>query len=295
MGSSCENSALGMTRQSVGSRPRSGRFVGRQRRGRRRRAYARSRSGSDTGGSIREPAAFCGIVGFKPTYGRVSRYGLIAFASSLDQIGPMTRTVADAALLYEAMAGNDPLDATSVDRAGRAGLRRVARRLARRPGRHRARVRVWRRSSRRCARSTNAPIATSKRSGAELVEVELPTADYGVATYYLIAPAECSSNLARFDGVRYGLRVERARRRRDVRSDARRRLRRRGQAPHPDRHARALERLLRRVLRARAEGAHADRRRFRRAFAALRCHRVPGRRLPRVRIQRQDRIRTACT
>ncbi len=163
--------------------------------------------GSDTGGSIREPAAFCNIVGFKPTYGRISRYGLIAFASSLDQIGPMTGTVEDAALLYEAMAGKDPMDATTVDRpverasnALREDLRGV-------------RVGIVR----EFALSALAPAvrtvyerayASLEKLGAELVEVALPTADYGLATYYLIAPAECSSNLARFDGVRYGLRVD---------------------------------------------------------------------------------------
>ncbi len=164
--------------------------------------------GSDTGGSIREPAAFCNVVGFKPTYGRVSRYGLIAFASSLDQIGPFARSVEDAALAYDAIAGHDPLDATSVERAvepvsghlGRADLRGV-------------RVGIVREfdlgkldaATRACFEAAYADL---ERLGAELVEVDLPTADYGVATYYLIAPAECSSNLARFDGVRYGLRVD---------------------------------------------------------------------------------------
>ena len=163
--------------------------------------------GSDTGGSIRQPAAFTGIVGVKPTYGRVSRYGLIAFASSLDQIGPFARSVEDAAMTYDAMGGHDPMDATSVDMpfettAGhlREDLRGV-------------RVGIVK----EFATSDLAPdvaaayekaYADLAALGAELVEVELPTAKYGLSTYYLIAPAECSSNLARFDGVRYGLRVD---------------------------------------------------------------------------------------
>jgi Asp-tRNA(Asn)/Glu-tRNA(Gln) amidotransferase A subunit family amidase len=114
----------------------------------------------------------------------------------------------------------------------------------------------------------------SSKLGAELVEVELPTAKYGVATYYLIAPAECSSNLARFDGVRYGLRVDGADVGEMYEKDARGRLRPRGEAAHPDRHVRALERLLRRLLRQGAEGAHADRRRFRARVRRLRRHRV---------------------
>jgi len=206
MGSSCENSALGKTANpwDLGRVPggSSGGSVA---------AVAAGEAvvalGSDTGGSIREPAAFCGVVGFKPTYGRVSRYGLIAFASSLDQIGPITRTVEDAALVYDVMAGKDPMDATTVDLAvepAAAGLRedlkgvRVG--IVREFGLDKLEpdVRaVYERA-----------YADLERLGAELVEVSLPTADYGVATYYLIAPAECSSNLARFDGMRYGLRVE---------------------------------------------------------------------------------------
>ncbi len=163
--------------------------------------------GSDTGGSIREPAAFCNVVGFKPTYGRVSRYGLIAFASSLDQIGPFARSVEDAALTYDTIAGKDPLDATSIDRAVEAtadGLRDDLRGV---------RVGLVKEfaldaldaATRACYESAYADL---ERLGAELVDVTLPTAEYGLATYYLIAPAECSSNLARFDGVRYGLRVD---------------------------------------------------------------------------------------
>ena len=117
MGSSCENSALRQTHNPLDLGARSGRLERRQRGGGRGDIEAAIGLGSDTGGSIREPGAFCGVVGFKPTYGRVSRYGLIAFASSLDQIGPLTRTVEDSALAYDVMAGHDPMDSTSIDRA----------------------------------------------------------------------------------------------------------------------------------------------------------------------------------
>ncbi len=206
MGSSCENSALGTTRNpwDLGRVPggSSGGSVA---------AVAAEEAvlalGSDTGGSIREPAAFCGVVGFKPTYGRVSRYGLIAFASSLDQIGPIATTVEDAALCYDVMGGHDPMDATSLERPLetthddlRADLRGVRIGIVSEFGLGAldADVRaVYERA-----------YADLEKLGATLVEVALPTAKYGVATYYLIAPAECSSNLARFDGMRYGLRVE---------------------------------------------------------------------------------------
>jgi aspartyl-tRNA(Asn)/glutamyl-tRNA(Gln) amidotransferase subunit A len=208
MGSSCENSALGKTANpwDLGRVPggSSGGSVAAVAAG-----EATVALGSDTGGSIREPAAFCGVVGFKPTYGRVSRYGLIAFASSLDQIGPIARTVEDAALVYELMAGHDPLDATTVDRpvelastALREDLSGVRVGIVREFGLGEldAAVRaVYERA-----------YADLEKLGAELVEVTLPTAEFGIATYYLIAPAECSSNLARFDGMRYGLRVEKA-------------------------------------------------------------------------------------
>ena len=207
MGSSGENSAFEKTRNPYdpervpgGSSAGSAAAVGGN--------LATLSLGSDTGGSIREPAAFCNVVGFKPTYGRVSRYGLIAFASSLDQIGPFARTVEDAALCYDAIAGHDPLDATSVDRPvepvyghlGRSDLRGVRVGIVREFDLSRLEP-----ATRACYETAYADL---ERLGAELVEVDLPTADYGVATYYLIAPAECSSNLARFDGVRYGLRVE---------------------------------------------------------------------------------------
>jgi aspartyl-tRNA(Asn)/glutamyl-tRNA(Gln) amidotransferase subunit A len=160
--------------------------------------------GTDTGGSIRQPAALCGVVGMKPTYGRVSRYGLIAFASSLDQIGPFARSVEDCAILLEAMAGHDPLDATSSDRpndvgrdfdAGVSGLRLGVPReyydvVGIEPG-----VKM----------AIDKALDVLRRAGAEIVDVTLPHTDYGLAAYYIIAPAECSSNLARFDGVRYGM------------------------------------------------------------------------------------------
>jgi aspartyl-tRNA(Asn)/glutamyl-tRNA(Gln) amidotransferase subunit A len=206
MGSSCENSALGVTRNPYdltrvpgGSSGGSAAAVA---------AYeAAIGLGSDTGGSIREPGAFCNLVGFKPTYGRVSRYGLIAFASSLDQIGPLTRTVEDAALAYDAMAGYDVMDATSIDRPVERvsdGLRDDLRGL---------RIGIVRDFDTKVLGADLDAVYSQtynelERLGAELVEVSLPTANYGVPTYYLIAPAECSSNLARFDGVRYGLRVE---------------------------------------------------------------------------------------
>ena len=208
MGSSCENSALGVTRNpwDTGRVPggSSGGSVASVASG--TAAFA---LGSDTGGSIREPAAVCGGVGFKPTYGRVSRYGLIAFASSLDQIGPIANSVADAALVYETMAGFDPCDATTLDRPVEPisdGLREDLR------GVRGGIVKEFTLDALDGAvREVYAQAYRDlERLGAELVEVELPTAEYGVATYYLIAPAECSSNLARFDGMRYGLRVERA-------------------------------------------------------------------------------------
>lgn len=163
--------------------------------------------GSDTGGSIRQPAAFCGVVGLKPTYGRVSRYGLVAFASSLDQIGPITRTVEDAALVLQAIAGHDPLDSTSVPEAvpdwaasltGEVkGLRLAV------PKEY-----VGEGTDPGVADAVRKAVDTLERLGAEVEEVSLPHTKYAVATYYLIAPAEASSNLARYDGVRYGVRVE---------------------------------------------------------------------------------------
>ncbi|HEU5431098.1 MAG TPA: Asp-tRNA(Asn)/Glu-tRNA(Gln) amidotransferase subunit GatA [Thermomicrobiales bacterium] len=163
--------------------------------------------GSDTGGSIRQPAGFCGVVGLKPTYGRVSRYGLIAFASSLDQIGPFSRSVADAALLLGAIAGHDPADSTSADVAVPdyaallgGGLRGVRLGVAREytvdgmePG---------------VERAVRAAIDQLAALGAELVDISLRHTEYALPTYYITAPAEASANLARYDGVKYGMVVE---------------------------------------------------------------------------------------
>jgi aspartyl-tRNA(Asn)/glutamyl-tRNA(Gln) amidotransferase subunit A len=163
--------------------------------------------GSDTGGSIRQPASLCGIVGMKPTYGLVSRYGLVAFASSLDQIGPLARNVADAVTLLEAVAGFDIHDATSyrgslpsfgagLDK-GVAGLRiGVVSQL------------MGEGIAGEVVAATRSMIDALEDAGAHVVEITLPAIEYALSAYYLIAPAECSANLARFDGVRFGLRVD---------------------------------------------------------------------------------------
>jgi aspartyl-tRNA(Asn)/glutamyl-tRNA(Gln) amidotransferase subunit A len=161
--------------------------------------------GSDTGGSIRQPASFCGVVGLKPTYGRVSRYGLLAFASSLDQIGPFARTVGDAAIALSVIAGHDPNDATSattkvLDYA--AGLTGDIRGV--RVGVPRAFVSEG--VDDRVRAAFDAALATLRDRGATLVDIELPHAKYAIPVYYLIATAEASSNLARYDGVKYGYR-----------------------------------------------------------------------------------------
>ncbi|MDW7643960.1 MAG: Asp-tRNA(Asn)/Glu-tRNA(Gln) amidotransferase subunit GatA [Desulfuromonadales bacterium] len=163
--------------------------------------------GTDTGGSIRQPAAHCGVVGLKPTYGRVSRYGVIAYASSLDQVGPVTRDVEDCAILLEAVAGYDPADSTSVDRPVpdyRAQLQEGVKGL---------KIGLPREYfidglDPEVKTAMDAAIATYRELGAEFVEVSLPHTDYAVACYYLIATAEASSNLARYDGVRFGSRVD---------------------------------------------------------------------------------------
>ena len=204
MGSSTENSAFGPTRNPLdttrvpgGSSGGSAAAVAAD--------FAPISFGSDTGGSIRQPAALCGVVGVKPTYGAVSRLGLIAFGSSLDQIGPFTHTVADAAVALETISGHDPGDSTSIQQGpldlsrtlelGVAGLR--------------------------VGRITDLPTGASpdveqrveeafdalRAAGAEIVDVEVPAFSYGLTAYYLIAPAEASSNLARFDGVRFGMRT----------------------------------------------------------------------------------------
>jgi aspartyl-tRNA(Asn)/glutamyl-tRNA(Gln) amidotransferase subunit A len=162
--------------------------------------------GSDTGGSIRQPAAFCGVVGLKPTYGRVSRYGLLAFASSLDQIGPFARTVADAALVLSALSGADPCDATTADesvpdftRALTGDVKGV------RVGVPRAFVSLGVDEDVRVA--FEGALDTLRGAGATLVDVELPHAQYAIPVYYLVCTAEASSNLARYDGVKYGYRA----------------------------------------------------------------------------------------
>ncbi len=165
--------------------------------------------GTDTGGSIRQPAALCGVVGLKPTYGRVSRYGLVAFASSLDQIGPFGRCVSDAALLMQAVAGHDPRDSTSADVAVEADLAEVdAAPKSLRIGI--AKQYLTDANHPAVAASMDEALAVYKDAGAEIVEVDLPSTEYGIPTYYIVATAEASSNLARYDGVHYGHRTEQA-------------------------------------------------------------------------------------
>lgn len=206
MGSSCEHSAFGPTRNPWdASRVPGGSSGGSA-------ALVAARAvpaalGSDTGGSIRQPASHCGVVGLKPTYGRVSRYGLVAFASSLDQIGPFARTVDDAALLLSVIAAFDPLDSTSAQltppdfltdaRQPISKLKLGAPKQARSDRNHPD-----------VARAFNEALATYRALGAEIVDVELPHLDEAIAAYYIVAPAEASSNLARYDGVRYGRRAE---------------------------------------------------------------------------------------
>ncbi len=205
MGSSTENSAFGPTRNPLdtsrvpgGSSGGSAAAVA--------AGFSTVSFGSDTGGSIRQPAALCGLVGVKPTYGMVSRQGLIAFGSSLDQIGPFTTTVADAALLMEVIAGHDPLDSTSLPQPAPALLPVLSQGV----------------KGMRIGRITDMPEGSSpdvlarldaafdalQHAGATVVDVQMPSMSYGLTAYYLVAPAEASSNLARFDGVRYGLRVD---------------------------------------------------------------------------------------
>ena len=207
MGSSTENSAFGptrnphdLTRVPGGSSGGSAAAVA--------AGFAPLALGSDTGGSIRQPAALCGVVGVKPTYGVVSRYGLVAFASSLDQIGPFAATVEDAALLLEAIAGHDPLDSTSIAQPapalvagldeGVSGLRvGIVDEMTEIEG-----------IEPRVRDAVRAAAAALEAAGAKVDTVSVPSSTFGIAAYYLIAPAEASSNLARYDGVRYGLRVD---------------------------------------------------------------------------------------
>ncbi len=207
MGSSTENSALKQTRNPHdtsripgGSSGGSAAVVAAD--------MAVTALGSDTGGSIRQPASHCGVVGLKPSYGRVSRYGLVAFASSLDQIGPVTKTVEDAALLLQAIAGNDPKDSTCLpaevpDYAsaldeGIAGMRIGLPREFFADDALDSGVRS----------RVEEALGILEGQGAELVEISLPSTAYAVAVYYILAPAEASSNLSRYDGVRYGKRID---------------------------------------------------------------------------------------
>ncbi len=205
MGSSTENSAFGPTRNPYdpgrvpgGSSGGSAAAVA--------AGLAPLALGSDTGGSIRQPAAMCGVVGMKPTYGTVSRYGLVAFASSLDQIGPFARTVADAALLFDVIGGHDPMDSTSLDRPSPRSVLALLDDVAG------LRVGVVR----ELLEGADAPIAAAVESAAEALaaagasvgECSVPEVRHALPAYYLLAPAEASSNLARYDGVRYGLRVD---------------------------------------------------------------------------------------
>jgi len=208
MGSSTENSAFGVThnpwdlsRVPGGSSGGSAAAVAAE--------LALGALGSDTGGSIRQPAALCGIVGIKPTYGRVSRYGLVAFASSLDQIGPLARDVEDAAILLEAIEGFDDRDSTSIDRK----YAPVRAELGKDPKGMKVGVaKEWLGAG--LDPEVRAAFDSARKAleklGLSFVEVSIPRQEYGLPIYYLIAPAEASSNLARYDGVRYGLRKDAA-------------------------------------------------------------------------------------
>ena len=210
MGSSTENSRLGRTRNPYdlervpgGSSGGSAAAVGAD--------MCIAALGTDTGGSIRQPASFCNCVGVKPSYGRVSRFGVTAFASSLDQVGPMTKSVEDAAILLGAIAGHDEMDGTTprdavpdylkaMEGASMKGVRLgVVREYEDAPGMDADVKRITREAIDRC-----------ERAGAEIVEISLPHSQYAMAVYYIIAPAEASANLARFDGVRYGHRSDMA-------------------------------------------------------------------------------------
>jgi aspartyl-tRNA(Asn)/glutamyl-tRNA(Gln) amidotransferase subunit A len=204
-GSSCETSAYGVCRNPWdtervpgGSSGGSAAVVASD--------MALAALGSDTGGSIRQPAAFCGVVGLKPTYGRVSRYGLIAFGSSFDQIGPLTKTVEDSAVMLNFIAGYDPLDSTSVDRPVpdfTKALRRDVKGL---------RIGIPKEYSvdgidPEVQKSVQDAAGVLKKLGADIQSVSLPHTNYSVAVYYIVAVAEASSNLGRYDGVQYGLRI----------------------------------------------------------------------------------------
>lgn len=206
MGGSGENSAFGATRNPHDP----DRITGGSSSGSAAAVAARMAPvaiGSDTGGSIRQPAGLCGITGLKPTYGRVSRYGLVAFASSLDQVGPMARTAEDAALLLEAIAGHDRLDSTSLDVAAERYSESVSKPL------DKLRLGVAREHfgeglDGEVAAAVRKAIEVYESLGATIDEISLPHSKYAVATYYIIAPCEASSNLARYDGAHYGHRTD---------------------------------------------------------------------------------------
>ena len=237
--------------------------------------------GSDTGGSIRQPASFCGVVGLKPTYGRVSRYGLIAFASSLDHIGPFAKTVKEVALVLRTIAGRDPMDSTSaelpvpdyvaeLDKPVKGLKIGVAKEYFGEGLDLEVRAAV------------EAAIQKLAELGCEVVPVSLPHTEYAIPTYYIVATAEASSNLARYDGVRYGFRVAQgAHAFRHVPAEPRWRLRDGSEAPHHARHLRAERGLLRRLLPESAESANAADARFRRSIQEGRCNRSAN--LPRRR------------
>jgi aspartyl-tRNA(Asn)/glutamyl-tRNA(Gln) amidotransferase subunit A len=207
MGSSTENSAFGPTRNPHdtsrvpgGSSGGSAAAVA--------AGMALLALGSDTGGSIRQPAALCGVVGLKPTYGTVSRYGLVAFASSLDQVGPFAGTVADAAALFDVIGGNDPLDSTSLDRPPPRSA------MASDDGAQGLRVGLVRELYEDAEPAIRSAVIAAgdalAAAGALVEECSIPEVRHALPAYYLLAPAEASSNLARYDGVRYGLRVDAA-------------------------------------------------------------------------------------
>jgi len=167
--------------------------------------------GSDTGGSIRQPASFCGVVGLKPTYGRVSRFGLVAYGSSLDQIGPITRTVSDSALMMNVIAGHDPADSTSVDEAA-APVRDYLKKLDEPIDKLKIAIvpEFVAGADEQVQKALTESMEVYKKLGAEIIEIDMPHLDYAIAAYYIIATAEASSNLARYDGVHYGHRSEKA-------------------------------------------------------------------------------------
>ena len=229
MGSSNENSAYGNVANPWDARAVPGGSSG----GSATAVAARlapAATATDTGGSIREPAAFSGITGIKPTYGRASRWGMIAFASSLDQAGIMTQSAEDAALIFNAMLGFDPKDSTSVERANEDYTRELAKPVkGLRIGLPKEFFGKGLKPDVEAA--VRAALAEYEKMGAQLVEISLPNAELGIPVYYVIAPAECSSNLSRFDGVRYG---HRAKEYRDL-ADMIRKSRAEGFGPEPKR------------------------------------------------------------